>query len=321
MNIPSYARLPMPLFDIPVDNEDIPVVVLTDEMLPEKLRKKQLKIYVLLGFLANPGNIKRIPASHMINRALETGRVKEGGTLVEPTSGNMGVALAYCARKHNIQVCAIVSNDLPEGKRIPIERQGARVVTEEEMTNILGLRDTVDSIELARLYEQSGDGYFLNQYQNEWNPESYYKLVAPRFWDGIDGKASLFVSSVGSCGTLLGLGTFFKEQNVGLEIVPTMPYLGQKIDGLRDIDRLKPVHDRRKLTAVDEQIDEITARAYSDRLNKFGIPGGPSSGAAFGTILHILQDRLARGSLEQLRCADGTIGVITTFADTMYPYG
>jgi cysteine synthase B len=320
--LPCYCRLPDPLFEIAIDDFHVPVICLPEEILSERLRGERVRILALLGFVAPPGNIKRIPASYMLARATETGLLRAGDMLVEPTSGNMGLSLAYCAPRYGVTVAALVSDSLPPGKLLALKRHGARVVKESEALAFLGLATSPGCIELARRYAKATDAAFLNQYANAWNPESYATLVAPGLWGGIGGAASVFVSAVGSTGTLLGIGGHFKKQNPAIEIVATMPHVGQSIGGTRDAERLKEIrHDWRALDPVVQPIDHDAAEAAGRRLNDAGIPGGPSSGAAFGAAEQLLLDRLAAGTLDALRGDDGTIAVIVPFADTIYPYG
>lgn len=321
-NVPCYCRLPDPVLEIAIDDFSVPVIRLPEEVLARRLRGQGIRIHALLGFVAPPGNIKRIPAGYMLERAMVSGLLKRGDTLVEPTSGNMGVSLAFCARKYGVAVEAMVCDGLLAGKMLPLQRHGARVLKESDVLARLGLAHSPGSVELARRYAESVGAVFLNQYANAWNPESYGTLVAPPLWEGLDGNIAMFVSAVGSTGTLVGLGRFLKSRNPAIEIVATMPYLGQRIDGTRDPERLKEIgHDWMKLDPVVEPIDERTARAMSNLLNENGIPGGPSSGAALGSAEHCLLNKLADGTLDALRGRDGTIGVVVPFADTLYPYG
>jgi cysteine synthase len=318
---PCYQRLPEPLFEIPVDDFSLPVIVLPEELLSDGLRGERIRIYLLLGFMAPPGNIKRIPAGYMVQKALECGRIAPGGTLIEPTSGNFGLSLAYCAHKHNINVIALVSDKLPRGKRLPLERHGAEVITESELAHKLGVSRSYTSIELAEMYAKTSDAVFLNQYNNPWNPESYHG-VAQQVWNGVGGQISLFVPATGSKGNLIGFGSQFRTWNPKIEIVSTRPYFRQNIDGARDKRRQAEVGNDVSLVGeiIDEPIDERTARLVSELLYENGIPAGPSAGAALGSADHMLLSHVENDTLKNLRCADGTIGVFIPFADTCYPY-
>jgi cysteine synthase len=320
-NIPCYNRLPDPLFEIAIDDFHVPVIELPQQLLSARLQGQGIRMHVLLGFMAPPGNIKRIPAGYMIAKAIASGRVAPGGTLVEPTSGNMGVSLAYCAKKYDIRVITIVSDKLAEGKFRPLLRHGAEVVRESEAARYLDLPSSPGSIGLAEMYARQTGAVFLNQYGNSWNPQSYEELAAPQLWERIGDRVGLLVSAIGSTGTLVGLGRYFKARNARFEVVATMPYLGQEIEGTRDEERLRQVtHDWREVATAVDPIDELVARRVSALLNESGIPAGPSSGAALRSADHYLLQRMADRTLDELRNADGTIGVILPFADTLYPY-
>ena len=205
----------------------------------------------------------------MILRALEKGVLKEGGALVEPTSGNMGVSMAFCGKPYNVSMTAIVSNDLPHGKRLPIERQGAKALSESEVTELLKLGSSPGGIKLAELYARERGAVFLNQYANPWNPESYERLdrssrVGEPRGTSVDVRLGNRVQRDRS-----RFGRYFKMQNPKLELVSTMPYLGQTIDGTRDLERQREaLHELGPLSPIEEPIDEITARAYSAKLNE-----------------------------------------------------
>lgn len=319
-SIPSYNRLPDPLFEFPVDDFSLPVIDLPAEIfLSPPLHGKGIRIYALLGFMAPPGNIKRIPAGYTIDRLLHANLLKPGGSLCDSTSGNWGVSIAFCGKRYGLQVSMIVSDTVPEGKLLPMRRQGAIVLRESEAVSKVGLAASPGCMDLARIYAEKLEMFYLNQYGNPLNPESYEVLVAPHLWEGINGKAKLLVSAVGTRGTQVGLGRYFKEREPDFQIVSTFPYLGQEIEGTRDERRLKEV-DQPDIADMRDPIDHRVAKAVSAFLNEKGIPAGPSSGAALGSLDHYLLNRVVAGTLDALRSDDGTIGTILSFADTLYPY-
>jgi len=318
--IPSYNRLPDPLIEFSVDDFSLPVIDLPAEIfLSPPLHDKHIRIYALLGFMAPPGNIKRIPAGYTIDRLIERGELKPGDGVCDSTSGNWGVSIAYCAKRYDLRAFFIVSNKVPDAKLLPIKRQGATILKESEATKELGLDESPGCMELARLYAEKFNLFYFNQYGNPLNPESYRVLVAPHLWQGIDGQAKLYVSAIGTRGTQTGLGGYFKEQDKDFQIVSTFPYLGQEIDGTRDERRLKEV-TQPDIADYRDPIDHRVARAVSAFLNENGIPAGPSSGAALGSLDHYLLNRVVAGTLDELRSENGSIGTILTFADTLYPY-
>lgn len=320
-NVPRTSRLPDPVFAIPVDDFHLPVIQLPENLFSPRLHGQHIRVYAVLGFAAPPGNMKRIPAGYMLARAIETGLLKSGDTLVEPTSGNMGVSLAFCAEKYGVTVAAIVCDALPVGKLLALKTHGARIIRESEALAKLGLTASIGSVELGKRYAEATGAICLNQYGNAWNPESYATLAAPALWKNLDGNISMLASAVGSTGTLLGIGGYLKRKNPKIEILATMPHPGQSIDGTRDRKRLAEVsHDWRSLDPVVAPIDEETARATSYFLNENGIPGGPSSGAVFSAAERFLLDKLERDTLDAMRGNDGTVSVVVPFSDTIYPY-
>jgi len=318
---PCYLRLPDPAFEVSVNGVSIPVIVIPEELLSKNLRGKAIKIYAMLGFMTPTGNIKWIPAHYMIKKAIESGLVNRSGILVEPTSGNMGLSMAFCAEDYDdISVCTVISDDLPPGKIKPLERYGAKVIKESKAVKMLNLDSSPGSIVLSAKLAEMLDGVFLNQYANPWNPESYRTLVAEQLWNGVGGDASISLFAVGSTGGMLGLGGYFREQNPGHQVIATMPYPGQEIDGTRDLNRLQSVTQPwKEFPNVIDPLDQLVARARSAQLNEFGIPGGPSAGATLGSLDHYLLTR-SKNELDALRGKDGNVTAIITFADTLYPY-
>ncbi len=319
--MPPFNMEPDPAFEIQVEDFRIPVLELPREFIPPPVRDRKIRIYALAGYHTPTGNIKYIPASYMLRRASETGLCQRGQTVVEATSGNFGDSLAFCARRYGVRVAAIVSDKLPEGKLLALRRQGTQILKEGEVTKLLNLTQPAPTTELARLYAERVGGVHLNQYGNPWNPESYATLIAPEFWRQTGGHASIFVSAVGTTGTIMGLGGYFKKQNPSLKAIATMPYLEQNIDGTRDSRRLKEVSfPWQELADHKRRIDARVAQAVSIELHRAGIHAGPSSGAALATLSHYLLELAETDSLDSLCDREGSIVAITTFADTLFPY-
>jgi len=307
--------MPDPVGMLKVSDYEMPVVRLPEKLFSPGLHGKGIEMYALCAFVAPPGNGKRIPAEYMVEKAVASARVKPGGMLVEPTSGGMGVAMAYCAKKHNIKVVAIVSDKLPEGKLAPLYRHGTGVLKESEVKKIFGITEPTSSLELSRLYGEKTGAVFLNQYKNPWNPESWETTVAPQLWDLLGDRLTESFFAVGSTGTLRGLGTYFKCKNPNVQIIATMPYLTQDIAGTRDAKRLLEVAPWEHMADYKEQIDYRVARMISSDLFRIaGIPAGESSGAAVGMADHYYLDQLARGTLK------GNSVAVMVFLDTFVPY-
>jgi cysteine synthase B len=319
--MPPFNMEPDPAFEIGVEDFRIPVLELPPEFIPAPVRDRKIRIYALAGYHTPTGNIKYIPASHMLKRATETGLCRRGQTVIEATSGNFGDSLAFCAKRYGLTVAAVVSDKLPEGKLLALRRQGTQILKEGELTRSLNLNRPVPAIELASLYAKKIGGVHLNQYANPWNPESYATLIAPELWRQTGGRASIFVSAIGTTGTMMGLGGYFKRQNPRLRVIATMPYLDQNIDGTRDSRRLKEIGFLwQDLADHKRRLDARVAQAVSIELHRAGIHAGPSSGAALATLSHYLLELAETDGLDDLCDQAGSIVAITTFADTLFPY-
>jgi cysteine synthase A len=311
---PLLSQMPEPMGEITVNDYAIPVIPIPNKLLSTGIRGENIEVYALAAF-AVPPNGKRIPAEYMIDMAVKTGLVKKGGALVEPTSGGMGAAMAFCAKKYDISVYAIVTDGMPEGKVLPQTRLGAIVKRESEVVWELGLETSPGTIELSKLYAQKLGGVFLDQYHNPWNPESWATLVAPQLYDLFKGQLTEAFFGLGSTGTLRGLGSALKKHDPNIKLVATHPYFKRHIAGLRGPERLKEVAPWQDVPDYVEAIDERTAKAYSSELFSFaGIPAGESSGAVFGMCDHYYLDRAVRGELRERSIA------IMPFMDTFVPY-
>jgi cysteine synthase B len=319
--MPPFNMEPDPAFEIGVEDFRIPVLELPREFIPAPVRDRKIRIYALAGYHTPTGNIKYIPASYMLKRATETGLCQKGQTVVEATSGNFGDSLAFCAKRYGLTAAAIVSDNLPEGKLLALRRQGSQILKEGELARSFNLAHRVPTIELAGLYAERIGGVHLNQYGNPWNPESYATLIAPELWRRTGGRASILVSAIGTTGTMMGLGGYFKKQNPRLRVIATMPYLDQNIDGTRDSRRLKEVGFLwQELADHKRRLDARVAQAVSIELHRAGIHAGPSSGAALATLSHYLLELAETDGLDDLCDQEGSIVAITTFADTLFPY-
>jgi cysteine synthase A len=310
---PLLCQMPEPIAEIKMSDYSIPVIPIPKELLSAGINTGNVEAYALGGFAIRP-NGKRVSAEHMIAMAVKTGLVKRGGILVEPTSGGMGAAMAYCARPYDITVYTIVSDEMPNGKIVPQTRLGAIVKKESEVVRDLGLDTSPGVMELARLYAQKLGGAFLNQYHHPWNPESWAMLAEPIF-DIFGGELTEAFFDLGSTGGLRGLGAELKRLDPKIKIIATHPYYRRKIAGLRGPERLIEVAEWRHVPDYIEAIDERTARAYSSELFRLaGIPAGESSGAVFGMCDHWYLDRAARQEL------GGKHVAIMRFMDTFVPY-
>jgi len=250
----------------------------------------------------NPGgSVKDRPAYYMLKKAEESGRLIRGKTILEPTSGNTGIALAMigAAKGYKVKLCMPECVSLE--RRSIIEAFGAEVV-------LTPANETTDgAIRKAHQFiaEEPGKYYMPNQFENENNVLAHYETTGPEIFYQTKGKIDVFVAGMGTGGTLMGVAKYLKERKPEIKIVGVEPTVGHKIQGLKNMQEsiVPKIYHSEKL---DEKIIVEDDPAYEmARLlaTKEGIFVGMSSGAAVlgalriakkmdsGIIVVILPDR------------------------------
>ena len=228
----------------------------------------------------NPGgSIKDRIALNMILEAEKQGILKKGDTIVEPTSGNTGVALAMVGAMRGYKVSLIVPQTTSPDKIKMVRAFGGEVILVE---NIKFRKAVIDDIkERIKHGEQI---VFLNQYENLMNPMAHYKTTAQEILKQTKGKRiDYFVAGMGTGGTITGVGRKLKEKHKDLKIIGVQPVFGQIIEGLRSLKEgfVPPILN---LDQVDEIYDLESEKAESARKELAltrGMLVGPSSGAAY----------------------------------------
>jgi S-sulfo-L-cysteine synthase (O-acetyl-L-serine-dependent) len=250
----------------------------------------------------NPGgSVKDRPAFYMIRRAEESGELAHDKVILEPTSGNTGIALAMIAAAKGYSIKLFMPECVSSERRIILEALGAEVLLTPAKEGTDG------AIRRAhQLYDAEPGKYFMpNQYDNESNVLAHYETTGPEIWEQTRGGIDVFVAGMGTGGTLMGTGKYLKEQKSGCRVVGVEPTLGHTIQGLKNMHEsivpkiYNPEKLDEKLVVEDGEAFEMT-RFLAQRE---GIFVGLSSGAAVagalriaagmskGTIVVILPDR------------------------------
>jgi cysteine synthase len=250
----------------------------------------------------NPGgSIKDRIAWRMVQEAEADGTLSPGRTIIEPSSGNTGIALAMIARTRGYGIKIV----MPEN--VSIERRQALEVWGAEILLTPGGEGSNGAVRRAQaLADEHPEWAFLYQYANEANPRAHYEGTGPEIWRDCP-EVTHFVAGLGTTGTLMGVGRFLKEQNPDVKVVAIEPPLGERVEGLRNLDEgyIPPVYekwggpdllDRKRIVRPRESI------VWTRRLVEVGIFSGISGGAALagaakvaaeidaGTIVVILAD-------------------------------
>lgn len=170
-----------------------------------------MKIFAKAEFLNPGGSIKDRVAKNMIEQAEKSGRLKKGMTIVEPTSGNTGIGLALCGVRMGYDVIIVMPENMSEERKKIINALGAKLVLTPAKESLDGAVN-----EVMRIASQS-DKYFVpQQFENPDNPKIHYITTGPEIYNQLDGKVDIFVSGLGSGGTLQGITEYLKEKNPNL---------------------------------------------------------------------------------------------------------
>ncbi len=247
------------------------------------ISNKNVRLFLKMEGKNPGGSVKDRPAYNMIKEALNRGDIKKGDTLVEATSGNTGIALAFIAQLFGLKMVLIMPENSTEERIKTMRAYGAELVLTPTEDGIEGSRDLA-----IQLHEEKG--YFiLNQFANDDNWRAHYKTTGPEIWKDTDGEVTHFVSAMGTTGTIMGVSTFLKEKNKNIQIIGAQPKDDAKIPGIRKWPEayLPKFFDRSKVDEVIE-VSEEDARQMTNRLAKEeGIFAGMSSGGAVSTALKI----------------------------------
>ena len=168
----------------------------------------------------NPFNsVKDRIGAAMLDDAIAAGRLREGMVIVEPTSGNTGIGLAYAAAARGYRCVFTMPDTMTVERRNMLRALGARVVLTEGAKGMKAAIARADEI-LQRL---GGRGWMPRQFDNPANPDIHYRTTGPEIWEDTQGAVDIFVSGVGTGGTLTGAGRYLKEKKPGLRIVAVEP--------------------------------------------------------------------------------------------------
>ncbi|MFA5316803.1 MAG: cysteine synthase [Dehalococcoidales bacterium] len=246
---------------------------------------KNVTIYAKLEGLNPSGSIKDRIALSMIKQAEKTGTLTKGKTIIEPTSGNTGVALAMIGTIKRYEVEIVMSEAVSVERRQMIKAFGAKVTLTE------GKLGTDGAIRKAReLVREYPEKYFMpDQFSNEYNKIAHYQTTGEEIWRQTNGRIDYFVSSLGTSGTIMGVGQTLREYKPQIKVVSAHPVKGHYIQGLKNMEEaiVPSIYNPSK---IDETIMIETEDAYEmtrQIVKNEGIFVGMSSGAAMYATIEI----------------------------------
>lgn len=236
----------------------------------------------------NPGgSVKDRTALYMIRKAEESGQLDRGKTILEPTSGNTGIALAMIGASRGYKVRLTLPECVSTERRGILEAFGAEVVLTP------ALEGTDGAIRRAhQIIADEPDRYFMpNQFANPSNWLAHYDMTGPEIFEQTKGEVDVFVAGMGTTGTLMGISRFLKEQRPGIRIVGVEPTRGHKIQGLKNMTEaiVPQIYEPKRLDQIVVMEDDPAFDAARNLATHEGIFCGISSGAAVAAALRIAQ--------------------------------
>ncbi len=223
----------------------------------------------------------------MIEQAEAENNLTKNKTIIEPTSGNTGIALAMIGSVRGYHVEIVMSEAVSVERIKMIKAFGGHVIlTDPNLGTDGAIRKAK---ELVKKYPEK---YFMpDQFSNEYNKIAHYETTAQEIWKQTNGKIDYFVSAIGTSGTLMGVGAYLKKYNPRVKIVSAEPTVGHYIQGLKNMEEalIPSIYDKRK---IDETIKIDTEEAFDMArkiIEKEGIFVGMSSGAALLASVRIAQ--------------------------------
>ena len=232
----------------------------------------------------NPaGSVKDRPALSMVKRAQERGTIKPGDTLIEPTSGNTGIALAMAAAIMGYRMVLVMPENQSLERQQTMRAYGAELVLTPKAASMEGARD------VAERMVREGKGVMLDQFANPDNPLAHYEGTGPEIWRDTGGKVTHFISSMGTTGTIMGVSRFLKEKNPAVQIIGCQPADGAQIPGIRKwpAEYLPKICDWSQVDRIIEVKQDDAENMMRRLAREEGIFAGVSSGGALWAALQI----------------------------------
>ena len=244
----------------------------------------QAEVIAKVEFFNPAGSVKDRVGYNMVIEAEKEGRLKPGGTIIEPTSGNTGVGIAMTCAARGYKAIMVMPESMSVERRTLLKALGAELVlTDKE----LGMQGSVDKAK--ELLEEIPGSIIAGQFENPANPQAHYETTGPEIWEDTDGQVDILVATFGTGGTVSGIGKYLKEKNPDVKVVAVEPAASPLLsEGKAGPHKIQGIGANFIPDALDQTvIDEIVTVSDDDALDTMkeiacmeGLLVGVSSGAA-----------------------------------------
>ncbi|MBL8517855.1 MAG: cysteine synthase CysM [Betaproteobacteria bacterium] len=235
----------------------------------------------------NPaGSVKDRPAMSMIARAEARGDIQPGDTLIEATSGNTGIALAMAAAIRGYRMVLVMPEHLSVERRQTMAAFGAEIILTPKDKGMEYARDYANELKRER------NGTILDQFANPDNPLAHYTGTGPEIWRDTQGKVTHFVATMGTTGTIMGVGRYLKEMNPAIQIIGVHPADGANVPGIRKWPEayLPKIFNRAQVDRIIEVTQAESEETMRRLAREEGIFAGVSSGGGLAAALQVAKE-------------------------------
>lgn len=281
-----------------------------------QLRENKVRLLAKLESMNPAGSVKDRVANAMIAHAEQTGKLKPGATIIEPTSGNTGIGLAAVAAAKGYRVILTMPETMSVERRRLLAAYGAQLVL---TPGAQGMQGAIQKAE--ELAAQTPGSFVPGQFVNPQNPEVHYRTTGPEIWEDTDGQVNIFVAGVGTGGTISGVGKYLKEQNPAVKVVAVEPansaVLSGKAAGAHGLQGIGAgfVPDTLDTTIYDAVMPVYEQDAYeTGRMlaTRVGLLVGITAGAAVYAAIQLAKDPENAGKTIVTLLPDGGEKYLTT---------
>lgn len=265
----------------------------------ERLYGLEAKLLAKLEYFNPAGSVKDRVAKEMIEAAEAEGILKEGSTIIEPTSGNTGIGLASIAAAKGYKLIIVLPETMSVERRNIIKAYGAELVLSD---GTKGMKGAIAKAE--ELHEQIENSWIAGQFINPANPEAHRKTTGPEIWNDTDGDIDVFVAGVGTGGTVTGVGEYLKSKKADIKVVAVEPESSPVLSkGTAGAHKIQGIGAGFVPEILNTKVyDEIIAVANDDAFKvgkeiarNEGVLVGISSGAALHAAIEVAKRPESKG--------------------------
>jgi cysteine synthase B len=238
-----------------------------------------VEVWVKLEFMNPGGSVKDRPARQIIQDALDSGELAEGGTLIDSTSGNTGVAYSMLGAAMGVDVVLVMPENVSQARKHIVRTYGAEIVFSDPME---GSDGAIRKVEEIVENDDAGEYFFADQYNNPSNPRAHETTTAPEIWRQTGERITHFVAATGTSGTIMGTGRGLKQRNPGISVIGVQP--DDAFHGLEGLKHMPTaivpgIYDESALDEVRHVSTEASWEMAERLAAEEGIAAGYSAGA------------------------------------------